>query len=165
MKQTPSNHLFVINAAPADQEAARRRLASLGEVRPLEGSRDLLLLSVPPGILSAESAWSRARELLGSTGTVQPVLIDELGEHHFPTGEISVRFHQSLAEKELSRFAKDHGLRLRSRNQFIPQQAIFHPVDVSRSYIPELVEKIAEDKDIKAVWANTLTRFQRASSR
>ena len=163
MKQTPSDHLFVVDAEPASQETARRRLAALGDVRALEGSRDLLLLSVRPGEFSANSAWSRARELLGSLGTVQPVLVDEVGEHHFPTGEISVRFHQPLPEAELTRFAEHHGLRLRRRNEFIPQQAVFDPMDDSRSYIPEIVEKIAADKDTKAVWANTLTRFRRAS--
>lgn len=161
MKQAPSAQLFVIDA-PRGQEWAAERLAHLGSVEPLEGSDRLLLLSVPAGKGDPETQWALARELLGELGTVQPVLLDELGEAHFPTGEISVRFHEAPPEDRLREFATEHGLTLRDRNEFVPQQAVFRPADPAGSYLPKLVQELSETKDTKAVWANTLTRFRRA---
>jgi len=161
MKQTPSDHLLVASVSDPTKDEAVRRLSSLGNVKPLEGSDRLLLLTIAPGSLDAESAWSRARELLGDLGSVHPVLVDELGEPHFPTGEISVRFHEVPPEDRLQEFAEEHGLRLRDRNEYVPQQAVFRPADSSASYLPKLVQELANTKDTKAVWANTLTRFRR----
>lgn len=161
MKQAPSDHLFVIDA-PGDRESAAQRLAALGSVTPLEGSERLLVLSIPADAGNPETRWARAQELLGDLGTVQPVLLDELGEAHFPTGEISVRFHEAPPDDRLQEFAAEHGLRLRDRNEFVPQQAVFRPTDPSANYLPKLVQELAQMKDTKAVWANTLTRFRRA---
>jgi hypothetical protein len=161
VKQAPSDHLFVVDIGSQERDQAVQRLAPLGTVKSLEGSDRLLLLTIAPGSLDAESAWSRARELLGDLGSVHPVLLDELGEPHFPTGEISVRFHEVPPDDRLQEFAAEHGLRLRDRNEYVPQQAVFRPVDSSASYLPKLVQELADTKDTKAVWANTLTRFQR----
>ena len=161
MKQAPSNHLFVVDA-PRDRELAVQRLAPLGSVKPLEGNERLLLLSIPADSGEPETRWARAQELLGDLGTVQPVLLDEMGEAHFPTGEISVRFHEVPPDDRLQELAAEHGLRLRDRNEYVPQQAVFRPADPSASYLPRLVQELAGTKDIKAVWANTLTRFRRA---
>jgi hypothetical protein len=161
VKQAPSDHLFVVDIGSQERDQAVQRLAPLGTVKPLEGSERLLLLTIAPGSLDAESAWSRGRELLGDLGSVHPVLLDELGEPHFPTGEISVRFHEVPPDDRLQEFAAEHGLRLRDRNEYVPQQAVFRPVDSSASYLPKLVQELADTKDTKAVWANTLTRFQR----
>jgi hypothetical protein len=161
VKQAPSDHLFVVDIGSRERDQAIQRLAPLGTVKPLEGSERLLLLTIAPGSLDAESAWSRARELLGDLGSVHPVLLDELGELHFPTGEISVRFHEVPPDDRLQEFAAEHGLRLRDRNEYVPQQAVFRPVDPSVSYLPKLVQELTDTKDTKAVWANTLTRFRR----
>ena len=160
MKQAPSDHLFVVDIGSRERDQAVQRLAPLGSVKPLEGSERLLLLTIPPGTLDAEAAWSQARELLGALGSVHPVLLDELGEPHFPTGEISVRFREIPPDDRLQEFAAEHGLRLRDRNEYVPQQAVFRPADPA-SYLPKLVQELAETKDTKAVWANTLTRFRR----
>lgn len=160
MKQAPSDHLFVIDAGPQQRDPVAQRLAPLGSVKPLEGSDRLQLLTIAPGTLDAEAAWNRARQLLGDLGSVHPVLLDELGEPHFPTGEISVRFREVPPDDRLQEFAAEHGLRLRNRNEYVPQQAVFRPVD-SASYLPKLVQELTEMTDTKAVWANTLTRFRR----
>lgn len=161
MKQDPSDHLFVVDT-PHDRESAVERLSPLGTVTPLEGNDRLLLLSIPAGDEGdPESRWVHAKELLGDLGTVQPVLLDELGEAHFPTGEISVRFHEAPADDRLQKFAEEHGLRLRDRNELVPQQAVFRPADPSSSYLPKVVQELAQTHDTKAVWANTLTRFRR----
>jgi hypothetical protein len=161
VKQSPSDHLFVVDVGPQERDQAVQRLAPLGSVEPLEGSERLLLLTIASGSLDAKAAWSRARELLGDLGSLHPVLLDELGEPHFPTGEISVRFHEVPPDDRLQEFAAEHGLRLRDRNEYVPQQVVFRPVDSSASYLPKLVQQLADTKDTKAVWANTLTRFRR----
>src|SRR5689334_6098445 len=143
MKQAPSDQLFVVDVDPRERSEAIQRLAPLGNVKPLEGSERLLLLTIAAGSQDAESAWSRGHELLGDLGNVHPVLLDELGEPHFPTGEISVRFHEVPPDDRLQEFAAEHGLRLRNRNEYVPQQAVFCPVDSSASYLPKLVQELA----------------------
>ena len=161
MTQAPSNQLFVIDAR-RDRESAACRLAPLGNAQPIEQNENLLLLSIPANSGDPESRWARVQALLGELGTAQPALLDETGAAHLPTGEISVRFHEAQPEERLQEFAAEHGLRLRDRNEFVPQQAVFQPTDLASSYIPRLLQELAQTKDTKAVWANTLTRFSRA---
>jgi hypothetical protein len=160
MKQSPSNHLFIVRVDPKDQATASKRLASIGRLQPLEGS-DSLLLSLPTPPAPSRSAWLQAQEVLGTAGSVQPVLIDETGEPHYPTGEISVRFTTAPDDAGLHRFAADHGLRLLRRNEFVREQAVFKPLDSAESYLPDLVRKIESEGIAKSVWANTLSRYQR----
>jgi hypothetical protein len=77
------------------------------------------------------------------------------------TGEISVRFMAVLDDDGLRRFAAEHRLRLLRRNEFVPQQAVFQPLDGPVSHLPEIVRKIEGQGAAKAVWANTLSRYQR----
>jgi hypothetical protein len=161
MNPSPSNHLFVVRTRPEDRSASER-LETLGRVQTLEGT-DALLLSLPADSKEPRSAWRQAQEAVGDAGTVQPVLLDEEGEPHYPTGEISVRFKDALADDELRRFAARNNLQLLRRNEFVPQQAVFQPLDGSGSYLPEIVERLAEEDRIRAVWANTLSRYQRAA--
>jgi hypothetical protein len=161
MRQAPSNHLFVVRTGPEDRPSVSRRLVTLGCVEPLEGT-DALLLSLTT---DRGESWRRAQDIVGETGTVQPVLVDEEGEAHYPTGEISIRFGEPLGDDELRRFAARHDLRLLRRNEFVPQQAVFQPLDGPASYLPEVVKKIERQGAAKAVWANTLSRYQRLASR
>ncbi|HEV7786858.1 MAG TPA: hypothetical protein VGQ28_16045 [Thermoanaerobaculia bacterium] len=87
---------------------------------------------------------------------------DEAGEPVYLTGEISVRFTTSLEDEDLRRFTARYGLRLLRRNEFVREQAVFKPVDSSRS-LPDLVQQIEREGTTKAVWANTLSRFHRAA--
>jgi hypothetical protein len=133
----------------------------LGCVEPLAGT-DALLLSLTT---DRDESWRQAQDIVGETGTVQPVLVDEEGEAHYPTGEISIRFGEPLGDDELRRFASRHKLRLLRRNEFVPQQAVFQPLDDPAGYLPEIVKKIERQGAAKAVWANTLSRYQRLASR
>jgi hypothetical protein len=161
MKQNPSQHLLVVTTESSRQGEAAIRLRALGTVKPLEGTPRLLLLTIRQDSLDPESAWSRAGALLGDLGSVQPVLLDELGNPHLPTGEISVRFNEVPADDRLRSFAAEHDLCLRDRNELVPQQAVFRPAAAS-VYLPNLLKELSQAKEAMAVWANTLTRFQRA---
>jgi len=160
MNPAPSNHLFVVRLRPEDRSASKR-LETLGRVQPLEGT-DALLLSLPADSQEPRS-WRQAQEAVGTAGTVQPVLLDEEGEPHYPTGEISVRFRDALGDDELRRFAARHELRLLRRNEFVPQQAVFEPLASSSSYLPEIVQEIGRQGAAKAVWANTISLYKRAA--
>jgi hypothetical protein len=162
MKQNPSDHLLVVDTEPSRQGEAASRLSGLGTIKPLVGNPRLLLLTIPRS-LDPEAAWSRAAALLGDLGSVQPVLLDEIGELHLPTGEISVRFNEVPADDRLQTFAAEHELCLRDRNEFVPQQAVFRPAAAS-VYLPSLLRELSQAKEAMAVWANTLTRFQRAGA-
>jgi hypothetical protein len=161
MNPSPSNYLFVVRIRPEDRSSAER-LAMMGRVQPLEGM-DALLLSLPTDREAPRSAWRQAQEIVGDAGTVQPVLVDEEGGPHYPTGEISIRFTDVLGDDELRRFAARHELRLLRRNLFVPQQAVFQPLDGPGSYLPEVVQEIGRHGAAKAVWANTLSLYQRAA--
>jgi hypothetical protein len=161
MNSSPSNHLFVVRIRPEERSSAER-LAMLGRVQPLEGM-DALLLSLPSDREAPRAAWRQAQEIVGNAGSVQPVLVDEEGEPHYPTGEISIRFRDALGDDELRRFAARHKLRLLRRNEFVPQQAVFEPLSSSSSYLPEIVQEIGRQGAAKAVWANTLSLYQRAA--
>jgi hypothetical protein len=158
---SPDNHLFVIHVSAEDRSAVTQRLTVWGSLRPLNGT-DTLLFSVP-ATSNVRIAWNQAQEIVGTAGSVQPVLLDEDGEPHYPTGEISVRFRDTLGDEELQSFAARHDLRLLRRNELVPQQAVFQPLDASGSYLPELVQRLEREKRTLSAWANTLSRYQRAS--
>jgi hypothetical protein len=160
MKQTPSDRDFVVLVNPEEREAVTRQLGSLGSIRPLEGTESLLL-SVPESRGPAQEVWREAMETAKVSGTIQPVLLDEDGEPHYPTGEITVRFRETFDDERLQRFAVENGLRLLRRNKYVPQQAVFQPVDASRTYLPDLIRTIGQIGDAKTVWANTLSHYTR----
>jgi hypothetical protein len=106
-------------------------------------------------------AWQDVQALLGESATVQPVLLDESGHEQYPTGEVSVRFLDAASDQQLKQFAESYGLRLHRRNEYVPQQAVFTPLEPVRRYLPDLVREIASDGDVQAVWANTLAHYRR----
>ncbi|MCA1606921.1 MAG: hypothetical protein LC775_15955, partial [Acidobacteria bacterium] len=119
------------------------------------------LLRVNRKFSRPQAGWQRLTKLIGSSGTVQPVLSDETGQPHYPTGELTVRFLKKPSNKDLKEFGSRYGLRLRDRNEFVPEQAAFQVTDPAASYLPDLVQQIAADKTIKSAWANTLSHYKR----
>lgn len=142
------------------KEKIQQQLKNIGEIEELKGSNDLLLLHLRQKSPGAKAAWELIRKKLGEE-VVHPVLLDESGSHQYPTGEISVRFQSNLSHTQLKRFAASHNLRLHSRNEYIPQQALFEILKPGEHYIPELVQEVASDKQVQLAWANTLARFER----
>jgi hypothetical protein len=158
--QKPSETLFVVHTKH-DRAEVQQKLQKLAEVEELQGSDNLLLLHCRQKTPDAKAAWQLIRKKLGEQEIVHPVLLDESGYHQYPTGEISVRFESPPSDAQLKRFAASHQLRLHSRNEFMPQQAIFTPLKPNEQYIPELVQEVAHTKNIRQAWANTLSRFTR----
>jgi len=159
VKQIPSAELFVVRVTGDDKNAASDRLASIGKMKELSGT-DSILLSAKKST-DSKAAWRHIRHALGSSAMIQPVLLDEQGNPHYPNGEISVRFNEVLSDKVLRQFAAKHKLRLRARNEFIPQQAMFELSDPARTYLPEVLHELTQTKETKEVWANTLSHYKR----
>ncbi|HEX8650185.1 MAG TPA: hypothetical protein VF708_05040 [Pyrinomonadaceae bacterium] len=159
--QKPGKNLFVIRGKGLDKDALSQRLAPLGEVEEVGGSGGMFVLRVNRDFSNPKAAWQHAHEALGKKGIIQPVLLDENGSEQYPTGEIGIRFHTTLSDAQLKRFATSHGLRFCHRNEYMPQQAVFEPLRPGERYLPELLKELAGEKDVKLVWADTLARFQR----
>jgi hypothetical protein len=164
MKQVPSENDFVIRLSSDKQEEARQGLASLGELEPLN-AKDLFLLRVNQTTDAPEVTWRKVTERVKSADLVQPVLIDERDYPHYPTGEISVRFKDALSDAQLAEFAAAHKLRVRKRNEFVAEQAVFSPLAANEVYLPEAVKRLATDDRVSEAWANTLSQYERVPSK
>jgi hypothetical protein len=160
IKQEPSANTFFLRLEEGSQSEVKRLLASLGTLEdlPADGA---MRLRVGVGLSDPRVAWQEVQALLGERANVQPVLLDESGHEQYPTGDISVRFLYATSDQQLKRFAETYGLRLRKRNEFVPEQAVFIPLEPGRHFLPDLVRKIASDGSVQAAWANTLARYQR----
>ena len=155
-KQTANPELFLIYIDPKDKAEVTQRLSPAGSLEELDENNLLLRVTKPS---SPETQWRELTNLVGSLATVQPVLIDEKGQTLFPTGDVTVRFPKKPTAKQLKDFAAKHGLELRDRNEFVREQATFK----TNTYLPDVLQQIDTDNDIKEAWPNTRSRYQRRS--
>jgi hypothetical protein len=138
----------------------RRALGELGAVEELDDSGLLLIRLHTPGD-EPKAAWRDIVERLDAVEWAGPLLVDEASGEHFPTGEVSVRFRRPPADAELERFARAHGMAVRRRNEFVPEQASFVPLEPRRTYLPDLVRTLADDDHVARAWINTASRYRR----
>ena len=155
-KQTPNPGLFLIYIDPKDKAEVTQRLATAGSLEELDENNLLLHVKTKA---SPETQWRDLTNLAGSLATVQPVLIDEKGQTLLPTGDVTVRFSKKPTAKQLKDFAAKHGLQLRDRNEFVPEQVAFK----TNSYLPDVLQQIDTDKDIQTAWPNTRSRYEKRS--
>jgi hypothetical protein len=157
-RQAPSaDTLFVRTASPLSSEAFQR-LARHGEVERVPGAGGIVvhLHSAASDLKTVSRAIEKE---LGEGTEVDPILLDETGEAHYPTGEVTVRFRQGPESAELAEFARRHGLQFRSRNKYVPAQVVFA---APRAYLPELLDSLNQAGNVAAAWANTISRYRRA---
>jgi hypothetical protein len=159
-KQIPNANLFIVHLISQNKDEVSQRLKSIGSTEDL-GEDNTLLLRVNKKFSKPQAGWQRLTKLIGSSGTVQPVLSDETGQPHYPTGELTVRFLKKPSNKDLKQFTSRYGLRLRDINEFVPEQIAFQVIDPTTTYLPELVRQISLDKMTKSAWANTLSQYKR----
>jgi hypothetical protein len=159
-KQTPSSSEYVVKLTKPQREAAASRIEKLGALEDLKGRSDMALLRLRSGSEDPRKTWQEARQALGDAASVQPVLLDPNGAPQFPTGEVTVRFQSKLSDEELRRFAEANGLRLRQRNEFAAEQAVFEVLEPAR-YLPDVVDELSKDSATRLAWANTVAAFDR----
>jgi hypothetical protein len=160
IKQEPSSNTFFLRLEAGKRNEVAQLLAPLGALEdlPIDGGIRLRMGGNPS---DPRKAWQDVQALLGERATAQPVLLDESGHEQYPTGDISVRFFDAASDLQLNQFAESYGLRLLKRNEFVPEQAVFTPLEAGGRFLPDLVREIASDGAVQAVWANTLARYQR----
>lgn len=153
----PSDHQFVV--CPSVSGKARQDLTQLGDAETL--TPDLLLVRAPHPSRDAKRAW---RALLARAPEVEwaaPVLLDEAGEPHYPTGDVTVRFDHTPSDDELATFAHRHGLDRCRRNEFVATQMSCSPADARGTYLPELVSTLSDAPGVIAAWPGTRSRYRR----
>jgi hypothetical protein len=163
-KQIPSAEAHVVKIAPARAKAARGALAALGRMDELPGS-DLVVVRLAGAGADPKAAWHRILGGVPSVAWAAPLLRDEEGQEHFPTGDVTVRFEHAPSAAALEQFARAHGLRIRGRNEFIAEQVVFTPAQPRRTYLPELVQSLGGADGVASAWANTLSRYRRVEGR
>lgn len=159
-KLSPSATDYVISLEEGEPRAIAERIGERGSVEPIKGRSDLALLRLRSASGDPRQAWEQVLDAIGDATDVQPVLLDQEGQPQYPTGEVSVRFHDAMSEDELARFAVHHKLRLVRRNEFVPEQVVFEPVEKSR-YLPDVVDELDASDRTRLAWANTIARYER----
>jgi hypothetical protein len=155
--QIPSAKEFVVNMGTEPGDASGPDSAGSG-VAP--GERTMV---VPlPEETDPRDSWRRLVDEFPSAAWVSPVVVDASSEPHYPTGDVSVRFHASPSDTDLEVFAEHNGLELRARNEFVPAQVSFRPRDARGTYLPDLVQDLERDETVKSAWLNTKTAYKRA---
>ena len=125
------------------------------------GADDVQVIDVGDGPGDPRAAWERVLRQDPSLPWAAPVLLDEDGREMLPTGEVTVRFGGPPSDADLGEFGRRHGLSLRSRNEFVPSQAVFVPADRRSAYLPDLCQRLAGEPGVAAAWANTRSRYER----
>jgi hypothetical protein len=90
------------------------------------------------------------------------VFHDADGNELLPTGAVGVRFRRKPSDRALEEFARDEGMALERRNEFVPEQATFRPRQPREVYLPDLLAKIVSRADVAAAWPATLSRYRKA---
>jgi hypothetical protein len=158
IRQIPVRGAFVVKVPPGP---ARHELSALGRTRDI--GRDNLVLvelgaSAPQG---DRTAWEQVLNATGGIEWAAPVLADDTSEPHVPTGDVTVRFERPPTPTQLKKFATDHGLTLRDKNEFVLAQFAFRPSSPRETYLPDLLKELQSAPDVERAWANTLSNYRR----
>ena len=96
---------------------------------------------------AVKEAWGDLQGAVSAEGRVK--IISGFGSDGWSfglyTGEISVEFMKRPSDAKLARFAAEHRLRLIQRNEFVPEEALFAPLDPSRQYLGEIMDRLFQE--------------------
>ena len=158
-KQIPSANTFLVRTDAGRRQSASTRLAELGQLENAEQAGGLVIHLKEGGAGDPKAAWRKLQDEADDL-EVDPVLLDETGQQHFPTGEVTVRFKERQTDASLAKFAAKHGLQGGARNEYVPAQVVFRIA--GRRYLPEVLESLVPSEDVASAWANTQSRYQRS---
>jgi hypothetical protein len=163
---TPSAELFVVQGVHEVSDTTADRLQHLGTVEEVQADSPSWLLRVGRVAPDSRGAWAWLRQRLAEVLQplfAEPVLLDEKGEPHLPTGEVTLRFQDVPSDADLAAFAEANGLRLLARNPYVLEKAVYLLADPASTYIPDLVVQLRKQRGVASAWANTRSRYRRAS--
>ncbi len=163
-QQIPIADFFVIPGYPNDKAIIAKALNSLATVERI-AHYDLLLLTMHKPSTDPRTVWHELIDQLmnriGPQYLPIPIIQDELGVLHYPTGEITLRFQRSLSDQEVQNFCNEHGFCFRRRNEFVPEQIVCQAGQLGPSYLPDLIEQASSLPLVATIWLNTISTFER----
>jgi hypothetical protein len=150
----------LVVALKAEDRSAEKQLAALGRIDSVGVRRWALRLHAPGR--DPRQAWRAVLAQNPEAEWVAPAFRDASGNELLPTGAVAVRFRKKPSDRALEAFARDEALELDRRNEFVPEQATFHPREPRDVYLPDLVAKLASRPEVAAVWPATSSRYRKA---
>jgi hypothetical protein len=117
--------------------------------------------ALPSTSASPREAWQTLQAALGEGTSVHDAVVDAEGIAQTQTGELAVEFAKRPSDAELSAFAERNGLRLLRRNAYVPEKAIFAPLDPARQYVPDLVARLKTLEGVSAAYPGTMSRYKK----
>src|SRR5262249_2405155 len=139
--------------------AAAKGRAALGRLDSAGASRWTLRLHTPAR--DPRQSWRDVLALHPEAEWVAPAFHDASGAELLPTGAVVVRFRKKPSDRALEAFARDEALELERRNEFVPEQAAFHPREPREVSLPDLGAKPAGRPDVAAAWPATSSRYRK----
>ena len=150
----------LVVALKAEGRAAAKRLAALGRVDSAGPHRWTLRLDAPAR--DPRQAWRAVLAENPEADWVAPAYRDASGHELLPTGAVVVRFRKKPSDSALLAFARDEALELDRRNEFVPEQATYHPKQPREVYLPDLVAKLSSRPEVAAAWPATSSLYRKA---
>ena len=151
-EERPASRRFVVPVT------GRRGAAPAGEFATESLDDDTMVVTVPS---SSPSNW---QEVATATGArwVAPVLVDDSDHESYPTGQLTVRFHEAPSAAELEEVEREGGVRVVRRNEFVETQVVVEPVDPDHLYLPDLRARLEQRDDVASAWLSTRSRYTKA---
>jgi hypothetical protein len=137
----------------------------LGDAVPLASPRGGWAVDAagdPSSSASLRKTWRALAERAGGAYVVAPVLAGDEGAERYPTGLVSVRFRDAMADAQLQHFAQQAGLRLVQRTRFTDRQALFGLLDAPHTYLPDLLQRLAQMEPVESAWPDAESAYHRA---
>ncbi|MBL9084510.1 MAG: hypothetical protein JNK76_22095 [Planctomycetales bacterium] len=137
-------------------------LKRLGEVNPIPGQANTYLMRLTRPVADARSGWKKLRKALGTSWQVLPVFLSDDDQPKYPVGTVQVRFSKPPSDAQLRSWLPA-GLRVKSRNEYVPAQVELEPSKPDEEYLPDLLSKLRTTSGEEVtVWPDTLQQFRRS---
>jgi hypothetical protein len=109
----------------------------------------------------AKVDWEALHAALGQTCQILPILCNDKSSDRYPTGMLTVRFKAPQTLDTLQEMAQAHDLILERQTPYILVQARFSLISPQTMFLPEVAQRVYEDKEVEAVWMDADSAFVR----
>ena len=111
------------------------KLRGFGTLESIAGQAGLHILRLAKAAPSPKEGWEMVCKKLGDKVEVSPVFFDEDKAPRYAAGTLQVRFPSPLGDAELHKWLPQ-GLRVKSRNEYMPAQVRWNPRILPASTCP-----------------------------